>query len=744
VTNGLGGYACGTVALANTRRYHGFLMASLAPPVQRTLLVAKIEVSVEYQGSKTDLSANEFAGGTISPKGFIHLESFAVIEGIPTWRYAIADALLEQRIFMAQGANTSYLRLELLRSSAPLRVTLKPFVIYRDYHSQTHGPQDFHVEPAAQSCGIQASAGARPFRLSVSHGEFAASPEWYWNFWHREEAQRGLDAAEDLFFPGSFSADLSVGLPLFLIATAEAATPIAGGEVLESIRRGSSALTAALPKSAPEWICTLARASNQFIVQRGAAVPAPAPIVPATTTVTPTAATTTVTPTAATTPAATATAGAGATATAGVAASAAATATAAAAVAATTTVTPTAGTTTPAATATAGAGAATAGVAASAAVAATATTTAASIIAGYPWFADWGRDTMISLPGLATVLGRYDVAASILKTYASFVDRGMLPNRFPDGGEAPEYNTVDATLWMFHALDDYLQAKHDLKLLGELFPILVNIIHAHVEGTRFGIHVDAKDGLLCAGEAGTQLTWMDAKNGDQVFTPRAGKAVEINALWLNALHVMVRLAGLVRNLSEKRFCELLLDRASANFGRFWNEERACLYDVIDVEGGSARDDRVRPNQILAISLPYCTLPAAQMRAVVERCGQDLLTSYGLRSLSPKDPGYIGRYTGNPAQRDAAYHMGTVWSWLLGPFACAHFRVFGDARLAQSLLDPIAEHVNSACIGTVSEILDGDAPHTARGCFAQAWSVAEILRSWIYLEREISKTQGMLK
>jgi predicted glycogen debranching enzyme len=634
----LGGYACGTVALANTRRYHGFLMASLAPPVQRTLLVAKLDLSVDYLGLKTDLSANEFAGGTISPQGFIHLESFAVLDGIPTWRYCVADALLQQQIFMAQGANTSYLRLELIRNSAPMRVTLKPFVAYRDYHSHEVGPQPFQLDSGADHCRIQAFDGAKAYRLMVSQGEFTAAPGWYWNFWHREEAQRGLDAAEDLFFPGSFSADLTPGISLFFIATAEPSTPAAGGEALKAIQGQSSTLNAPLLKSAPAWIRTLARSSDQFIVRRGAA------------------------------------------------------------------------------------GAA-----------------SLSIIAGYPWFADWGRDAMISLPGLATILGRYDVAAGILKTYASFVDRGMLPNRFPDGGEAPEYNTVDATLWMFHALDDYLQAKRDLGLLGDLFPILVAVIHAHVDGTRYGIHVDAKDGLLCAGEAGTQLTWMDAKNGDEVFTPRIGKAVEINALWLNALNLMVRLAGRVRNLSEKRFCELLLSRASTNFGRFWNEERACLYDVIDVEGGSARDDRIRPNQILAISLPYCALSAAQMRAVVERCGRDLLTSYGLRTLSPADPGYIGRYAGNPRQRDAAYHMGTVWSWLLGPFARAHYRVYGNARVAQSLLDPVAQHVNSACIGTVSEIFDGDAPHAARGCFAQAWSVAEILRSWLYLEREIAKT-----
>ena len=638
VTNGLGGFACGTVAGANTRRYHGFLVASLAPPVERMLLVAKIELTVHYLGRDTDLSANEFAGGAITGQGFIHLQSFAVRGGIPTWRYAVADALLEQRIFMAPGANTSYLSLELLRASAPLRVTFKPLIAYRDYHSQNHGAQPFELEPEAEQCRVQAFAGARPYRLSISQGQFTAAPEWYWNFWRRMEAERGLDALEDLLMPGTFATELSPQCPVYLVATAETAAPAPAAEILDALQATSRRLTSRLPKTAPAWIRTLALVSDQFIVRRGAASATSAP-----------------------------------------------------------------------------------------------STASYSVIAGYPWFTDWGRDTMISLPGLATALGRYDIAAGILRTFASFVDRGMLPNCFPDGGEAPQYNTADATLWMFQALDDYLQAQRDPDLVRDLFPILMTIIHAHADGTRFGIRVDPADGLLCAGEPGTQLTWMDAKQGDQVFTPRIGKPVEINALWLNALDVAVRLAARVRNPGEKRFGQSLLARAGASFGRFWNEERACLYDVIDVDGGSTHDARIRPNQILAVSLPYCVLTPERMRGVVECCGRELLTSHGLRSLGPEEPGYIGRYEGDPQRRDAAYHMGTVWSWLLGPFARAHFRVHGDARLAQSFLAPMAQHVNAACLGNVSEIFDADAPHGARGCFAQAWSVAEILRSWIYLE-----------
>jgi predicted glycogen debranching enzyme len=643
VTNGLGGFACGTVAGANTRRYHGFLVASLKPPVARTLLVAKIELRVQYLDTETDLSANEFAGGTISGQGFVHLESFAVADGIPTWRYAVADALLEQKIFMAPGANTSYLRLELIRATQPLRVMLKPLITYRDYHSQGRGAKSFRLEADVAECRVTAFGGARPYRLMISHGQYSPAPEWYWNFWHRSEAERGLDALEDLLTPGTFTADLSPRAPVFLIATAESAVPAAAAEVQNALKSASQRLAAPLPKTAPAWIRTLAQASDQFVVLRAAP-------------------------------------GAGGS-----------------------------------------AGAA-----------------LPSIIAGYPWFADWGRDTMISLPGLATSLGRYDLAAAILRSFAGFVDRGMLPNNFPDAADAPpQYNTADAALWMFLALGGYLQARRDPALARELFPTLMSIIHSYADGTRYGIRVDPADGLLRAGETGTQVTWMDAKHGDEVFTPRIGKPVEINALWLNALNVAVRLAEHMRDDGEKQFCLSLLNQGSSHFGRFWNEKRACLYDVIDVDGGSLRDDRIRPNQILAVSLPYCVLPLEQMRAVVDCCGRELLTSHGLRSLSAKEAGYIGRYTGDARQRDAAYHMGTVWAWLLGPFARAHYRVYGDARQAQSLLAPIAQHLDSACLGTVSEIFDGDAPHTARGCFAQAWSVAEILGSWLYLERKIS-------
>ena len=640
VTNGLGGFACGTIALANTRRYHAFLMASLAPPVERTLLVAKVDVTVEYLGRAHPLFANEFAGGAIDPRGFVPIESFSVQDGVPVWRFAIADALLEQRIFMAPGANTCHLSLELKRASAPVRVELKPLVTYRELHVHGRGARPFSVQSEGAACAVSAFEGARPIHLAISAGRYAPVNEWYWNFYHREESARGLDALEDLFVPGIFTAELAVGQAVFFAASA-ASAPNAASEApqaLASIILHSRRLKELLPNSAPLWIQTLATASDQFLVRRGDST----------------------------------------------------------------------------------------------------SKGSSSIIAGYPWFADWGRDAMISLPGLATGLARYDVAADILRTYSKFVDRGMLPNCFPDRGAAPEYNTADATLWLFHALNDYLTANRDPELTRELFPTLIAIIDAHVEGTRYGIRVDPEDGLLRAGEAGIQVTWMDAKQGNHVFTPRVGKPVEINALWMNALEVAARLADRQRSAAEKRRCEGLLARAAASFERFWNPERSCLYDVIDVDGGSGTDASVRPNQIFAVSLPYSALPPARMRAVVECCARELVTSYGLRTLSPQDPAYIGRYAGDQWRRDAAYHQGTVWAWLLGPFARAHYRVYGDALLAQSFLAPIAEHLMSACIGSVSEVFDGDAPHIAAGCFAQAWSVAEILRSWIQLERERTK------
>jgi predicted glycogen debranching enzyme len=351
-----------------------------------------------------------------------------------------------------------------------------------------------------------------------------------------------------------------------------------------------------------------------------------------------------------------------------------------------------------------------------------------SVIAGYPWFTDWGRDTMIALPGLTLSTGRPEVAASILRTFARYVDQGMLPNRFPDEGETPEYNTVDATLWYFEAIRAYYEITQDKTLLAELFPVLREIIEWHRKGTRYSIHVDPADGLLYAGEQGVQLTWMDVKIGDWVVTPRTGKPVEINALWYNALMTMREFAWVL----NERFGDYLqmAERVKASFSRFWNG--AYCYDVLDTTNG--HDATLRPNQLFAVSLHHSPMSLEQQKAIVEVCARYLLTPHGLRSLSRDDEAYHGIYIGDPFQRDSTYHQGTVWGWLIGPFVQAHLRVYRDKAAARGYLDSLLRHLDDHGLGTISEIFDGDAPYTPRGCFAQAWSVAEVLRVWRLTEK----------
>lgn len=353
-----------------------------------------------------------------------------------------------------------------------------------------------------------------------------------------------------------------------------------------------------------------------------------------------------------------------------------------------------------------------------------------TIIAGYHWFSDWGRDTMIALPGICLTTGRFEDAKLILRAFAQRVSKGMLPNRFPDEGEEPEYNTVDATLWFFVAIYKYLQYTQDKTfVLHELVPVLQNIIDWHDKGTRFGIKVDV-DGLLRAGEPGVQLTWMDAKVFDWVVTPREGKAVEINALWYNAL---VILSELLKEKGESDESKDLAQRAKAVKKRFlhvfWNGADNCLYDYVNGEDCNAA---IRPNQVLALSLPFPLLSGRRARHMLQVIEEKLLTPHGLRSLAPTSREYRPRYGGDQLARDGAYHQGTVWSWLIGPYVTALVRVRGTQakREARALLEKFEPHLEVAGVGSISEIFDGEAPHAPRGCIAQAWGVAEVLRAYI--------------
>lgn len=641
VTNGIGGFAAGTICGTNTRRYHGLLVAALAPPGARTLLVAALDMSVIHDAIEYRLATHEFSDGTVAPQGHLQLESFHLDHGMPVWRYAIADALVEKRLLMQPGHNTTLVGLRLLRAAAPLQVELTPLCCYRDYHSHGHGGWQPGLREIPNGCEIEAFPGAVPYRLRCEGAVFTPDPDWYWNFRHREEGARGLDETEDLYRPGRFLLSLEPGGQATLVMSTEADDPPAFAELYNKRESHAARLLEQLPIAAPDGVRQLALAADQFIVERhregGAA--------------------------------------------------------------------------------------------------------GQTVIAGYPWFGDWGRDTMIALPGLTLATGRYEIAAAILRTFAAHVSDGMLPNRFPDGDETPEYNTVDATLWLFHALDRYIRDSGDPSLAAELYPVLADIIEWHRRGTRYGIRVDADDGLLASGEEGVQLTWMDARVGDWVVTPRTGKCVEINALWYNALRVMEGWATTLGNPSPAAGYRQAAEQAGRGFQRFWNPARAALYDVIDgPEGevgvdGRRYDDRLRPNQILAVSLPHSPLEPAAQKAVVDACGRELLTSHGLRSLAPGEPGYVAHYAGGPRERDGAYHQGTVWAWLIGPFVDAHYRVYGDAGLARSFLEPLILHLDSACLGSISEIFDADPPFAARGCFAQAWSVAEVLRAWLKLHNE---------
>ncbi len=643
VTNGLGGFAAGTVSGANTRRYHGLLVAALNPPLGRTLMLSKLDAVATYSGREYALSSNEFADGSIDPHGYRLIERFRLEDGLPVWKYAFSDVLIEQRIIMVQGQNTSLAQFRVLRASADVQLTLRPLCTHRDYHSHGHGGWDFQTSPIDHGFQIDAYAGAQSYVVQANVAttvEYA--PSWFWGFRHRIEAERGLDDTEDLFTPGLITIDLLDGQSVTITISTETSVGVTFEHALAEETARRHALIDSLPGSTDDaCVRQLVYAADQFVVLR----------------------------------------------------------------------------------------------------ASDESTGGRTVIAGYPWFGDWGRDTMIALPGLTLTTGRYDIAKRILLTFADHIDQGMLPNRFPDHGDKPEYNTADATLWYVHAIYEYTKASGNLDVARQTFAALTDIVDWHQRGTRYGIAVDPDDGLLRAGEEGVQLTWMDAKVGDWVVTPRIGKPVEINVLWFNALKCIAELAKMIGEDTKAGEYNDTADRVAASYARFWNPELDCLYDVIDGPAGIGTvdgrrvDPSIRPNQILAVSLPHTPLDAQQRRMIVDACARDLVTSVGLRSLAPGAGEYIGQYGGDSVSRDGAYHQGTVWSWLLGPFAQAHYRVYGDAERARSFLQPLAGHLGEACVGSISEIFDGDAPHSAHGCFAQAWSVSETLRVWMALTRE---------
>ncbi|MDB4729962.1 amylo-alpha-1,6-glucosidase [bacterium] len=638
VSNGLGSYSSGSVAGSITRGYHGLLVTALKPPIDRRIMLVKVDEQIEYLGQIYDLSTNRWASGATAPDGFNNLQSFELEGSIPLWRYACGDAIIEKRIWMAHGEHSTYIAYTVVTASAPLKITVRAIVDNRVFHNT--GQVAWPIQTEAMENGVQVLSGGddtRPLKLIMPGATATAANELYSGFFLPVEQSRGLNDQDTHAHAADFTAKLSAGESSLFLGTAES-DPNFDPKALEARRKKDRALlknwsqARVKPKAtAPEWIKQLVLSADQFVVDRPSAEQPDGK----------------------------------------------------------------------------------------------------SVIAGYHWFEDWGRDTMISLPGLTIVTGRLKDAAPILETFARYIDQGMLPNRFPDGTDTPEYNTIDATLWYFEAIREYVEHSTDHALLKNLYPKLEAIIEWHVKGTRYGIQLDPEDSLLRGGQEGVQLTWMDARVGDHVITPRMGKPIEVNALWYNALCSMVHFSKLL-DLPSQEY-ERLAKATKAGFARFWNAEKNYCYDVLD--GPNGNETELRPNQILAVSLPQSPLPAEQQKAVVEACSRTLLTSHGLRSLAPSEDAYVGCYAGDSYHRDSSYHQGTVWGWLIGPFISAHLRVYNQPAEALRILEPFGDHLSGAGIGMISEIFDADPPFTPRGCIAQAWSVAQVLYAYDQIERQ---------
>jgi predicted glycogen debranching enzyme len=624
-TNGIGGFASGTLAGANTRRYHALLTAATRPPLGRVTMLSKFEETLYIDGEAFELSSNQYPD-KFYPEGFRYLKNFR-LDPFPVWTFEAGGIEIEKKLFMIHGENSTVCRWAAISNQQSaisrrpkIELELKPLLSFCDYHALQRENAEFNAAYEISENSVSVNPYNEMPALFFNHNaqSIEASGFWYRNFEYAIERERGFDFHEDLFQPLIMKFDLSE--PAIVISSTEIRDWKYAGNFAEAeIKRREKLIAQA--GASDDFTRQLVLAADQFIVSRGAG---------------------------------------------------------------------------------------------------------SSVIAGYPWFSDWGRDTMIALGGLTLSTNRAEIAKSILLEFSQHISQGMLPNRFPDLGDEAEYNTVDATLWYFEAIRAYAEKTGDDDFVREnLYEKLADIIQWHLRGTRYDIRVDA-DGLLYAGTPSVQLTWMDAKIGDLVITPRIGKPVEIQALWFNALKIMADFARKFADAEAEARYEKMAEAARESFNRiFWNEAENCLFDVVTNE---KRDASVRPNQIFAVSLPHSMIEAERARKIVEKVEAELLTPVGLRSLSPRDAQYCPIYIGSPFERDSAYHQGTVWAWLIGAFVDAHRKVFPDDETSvREILAGFKNHLMDTGLGQISEIFDADAPHNPRGCMAQAWSVAEVLR-----------------
>ena len=646
VTNGLGGYASGTVAGVVTRRYHGLLVASLPAPLGRMVMLNHLLERVRLPDRRVVWLGDEHeVAGSNAADRTGHLIEFRLELGLPVWTYQIDGLTIEKRVIMPHGQNTTHVTYRLLAGRGAVRLSLRPSIHFRPYDAPVNESPSLAYTVTATQTHYDVSAGpdSPGLRLRL-HGERAALTLDEVGTAHVPylmEKHRGYESVGSLWSPGYFRTELHAGQPVTLIASTEAwdaidaLSPAQAGQAEEERRRRLLEIAGPMPD---RLAAELVLAADQFVI-------------------------------------------------------------------------------TPA------------GRTEEAARARAAGEDVRTVIAGYHWFTDWGRDTMISLEGLTLSTHRYREAGSILRTFGHYVRDGLIPNMFPDGAREGLYHTADATLWFFHACERYVRVTGDRDTLRLLLPTFIDIARRHIAGTRFGIGVDPADGLLRQGAEGYQLTWMDAKVDNWVVTPRRGKAVEINALWYNALRLLRRWMQELGGPQEAEGLDIdaHAERVSRAFNaRFWYAPAGHLYDVVDGEQGD--DPACRPNQVLAISLDNPVLERKRWADVMQVVHDRLLTPAGLRSLAPGHPDYKSKYYGDLRSRDAAYHQGTVWAWLIGPFVDAWLKVHPDDLAgARRLLEGFDTQLSDACVGSISEIFDGDPPYVPRGCVAQAWSVAEVLR-----------------
>jgi predicted glycogen debranching enzyme len=663
VTNGLGGYASGTLAGVASRRYHSLLVAALPAPLGRRVMLNHLSELLRLgDGTAVRFGGEERAGAVLELHGMDRLAEFRLDMGLPVWRYEVGGIVFEKWILLPHQQNTVHVNYRLVAGEGPVRLELRPAVHFRAHDGPVNdehaGPYRLTIEdhryelvassPSPRAADPQAgetrAAPLPPLRMYLygQQAAFTTEGKRLNDILYRVEESRGYEYLGALWTPGYFQVNLARDQDATLVASTEswetilALHPHDASEAERERRR--RLIRASRPEVRTGPARELVLAADQFIIEPAGRVE-------------------------------------------------------------------------------------------DAARAHAAGDEVRTVIAGYHWFTDWGRDTMISLEGLTLVTGRQAEAGYILRTFAHYIRDGLIPNMFPEGHKEGLYHTADATLWFFHALARYLAYTDDRETLRLLLPRLQDIIDHHVRGTRFGIGVDPADGLLRQGAEGYQLTWMDAKVGDWVVTPRRGKAVEINALWYNALRL---LEGWIRSEQGERAAQPLVEQAERvrrSFNqRFWYAEGGYLYDVVDGEKGD--DPACRPNQIFAIALPYAVLAQERWQPVLDVVQQRLLTPVGLRSLAPGHPDYKPQYYGDLRARDAAYHQGTVWAWLIGPFLDAWLKVHPQEQTeARRFLQGLIGHLSEACIGSISEVFDAEEPFTPRGCIAQAWSVAEVLRGW---------------